>query len=323
MRNKKILVTGGAGFIGYHLTKSLINKNCKVRVVDINPVHFYKNKFEYIKKNKNFSYSKIDLSSKIKSKLNNLSHVFHLAATLGVKNINKNPYNSFRNNMSSLINLIDNLKRYSPNCILIYFSSSEVYAPLVAKKKVSIPTKEDIDLLINKDIIERDSYYLSKLIGEKIVQLSGLKYIILRPHNIYGPNMGFKHVISELIKKMQPTKNNKNRTCQIFSPNHTRSFCYIDDAIKQIKNISFNKNSHNKIINIGNSKEEIKIYKLAKLIKKILKSNIILKKGPITLGSPPRRVPNTKKNIKISKSKDYVSLKEGIKETIDWVYKRN
>ena len=125
------------------------------------------------------------------------------------------------------------------------------------KKKVSIPTKEDIDLLINKDIIERDSYYLSKLIGEKIVQLSGLKYIILRPHNIYGPHMGFKHVISELIKKMQPTKNNKNRTCQIFSPNHTRSFCYIDDAIKQIKNISFNKNSHNKIINIGNSKEEI------------------------------------------------------------------
>ena len=137
---------------------------------------------------------------------------------------------------------MDNLRKYSPNSVLVYFSSSEVYSPLISKKLIRLPAKEDVDLLINKNIINRDSYYLSKLLGEKIVQLSGLKYIILRPHNIYGPKMGFKHVISELIKKMEVSKRNKNKRCKIYSPNHTRSFCYVDNAVDQIINISFTHN---------------------------------------------------------------------------------
>jgi len=320
MQNKKVLVTGGAGFIGYHLSKSLVKKNYLVKVIDRELIHFYNKNFQKLKNNKNFIYSKTNLNSKIKDKFHNISHAFHLAASLGVKNISENPYETFKNNVDSLINLIDNLKKYSPQCILIYFSSSEVYAPLVAKKKTTIPTKEDIDLLINKNIINRDSYYLSKLLGEKIIQLCGLKYIILRPHNIYGPHMGFRHVISELIKKM---KKNRNKDCEIFSPNHTRSFCYIDDAINQINSISFNKKSYNQIFNIGNSRNEIKMYELAKLIKDILKSNVILKKGVITPGSPSRRVPDTKKNFKITKFKKFVTLREGIKKTINWVYSRN
>ena len=63
-------------------------------------------------------------------------------------------------------------------CVLIYFSSSEVYSPIIASQKKKLPTNENVNLLVNKSIIKRDSYYLSKLIGEKIVQLSGLKYII-------------------------------------------------------------------------------------------------------------------------------------------------
>jgi nucleoside-diphosphate-sugar epimerase len=177
--------------------------------------------------------------------------------------------------------------------------------------------------LIGKDTINRDSYYLSKILGEKILQLSGLKYIILRPHNIYGPNMGFRHVISELIKKMTDSKKKVGKNCKVFSPNHTRSFCYIDDAINQIINISFNKKSENKIFNVGNSKDEIKIYELARLIKNILKSNVVLKKGEVTPGSPSRRVPDMKKNIKITKIKKLTSLKNGIKKTIDWVVKKH
>ena len=319
MFNKKILITGGAGFIGYHLTKCLIDKKYTIKVIDKNPFYFYKKKFKNLKKNANFTYTQIDLNSRIQTKFNNFSHVFHLAASLGVKNINENPSETFKNNINSLINLVDNLKKNSPNCILIYFSSSEVYSPLVQKKLTKIPTSEDIDLLINKEIINRDSYYLSKILGEKILQLSGLKHIILRPHNIYGPNMGFRHVISELIKKMAGSKRGGKINCKIFSPNHTRSFCYIDDAIRQIISISFNKKSQNEIVNIGNSTEEIKIYELAKLIKNILKSSVILEKGEITPGSPSRRVPDMKKNIKITKIRKLISLDEGIKKTINWV----
>ena len=191
MLHKKILITGGAGFIGYHLTNYLLKKNYLIKIIDKFPIYYQNNNLKNFQKYKNFSYSKINLKFKIRKKFNDLSHVFHLAASLGVKNINKNPYDSFKNNINSLINLIDNLKNYSPNSTLIYFSSSEVYSPLISRKKLKLPAKEDVDLLVSKEVIKRDSYYLSKLIGEKIVQLSGLKYIILRPHNIYGPQMGF------------------------------------------------------------------------------------------------------------------------------------
>ena len=323
MPNKKILITGGAGFIGYHLTKKLLEKKYSIKVVDKFPIYYYKNNIKNLKKDKNFSYSRINLKFKLKNKFGNLSHVFHLAASLGVKNINKKPYEAFKNNINSLVNLVDNLRKYSPNSVLVYFSSSEVYSPLISKKLIRVPAKEDVDLLINKNIINRDSYYLSKLLGEKIVQLSGLKYIILRPHNIYGPKMGFKHVISELIKKMEVSKRNKNKRCKIYSPNPTRSFCYVDNAVDQIINISFNKKSHDQIFNIGNSKGEIKIFTLAQLIKSILKSKVVLTKGPITLGSPRRRVPDTKKNIKITKLKKLVNLEEGIQKSIEWFYEKN
>ena len=318
MQIKKSIITGGAGFIGLHLSKLLLKKKISTCVIDKISKSKIKNKYKLFE-NKRLKFIKVNLDKPIKKRLSNFSHVFHLAASLGVKNINKNPYKSFKNNLNSLLNLINNLKKNSPNCVLIYFSTSEVYSPLIQKKKIKIPTKENIDLLVNEKIINRDSYYLSKLIGEKIVQLSGLRFIILRPHNIYGPFMGYRHVISELIKRM----NSKDKICKIYSPNHTRSFCYIDDAIEQIFKISTSKKSINQIINIGNSKDEIKIFDLAKMIKTIIKTNIKLCKGSITQGSPRRRVPDTKKVISISKLKTYTSLKTGIKKTAEWVQKKN
>ena len=167
MLHKKILITGGAGFIGYHLTNYLLKKNYLIKIIDKFPIYYQNNNLKNFQKYKNFSYSKINLKFKIRKKFNDLSHVFHLAASLGVKNINKNPYDSFKNNINSLINLIDNLKNYNPNSTLIYFSSSEVYSPLISRKKLKLPAKEDVDLLVSKEVIKRDSYYLSKLIGEK------------------------------------------------------------------------------------------------------------------------------------------------------------
>ena len=60
--------------------------------------------------------------------------------------------------------------------------------------------------MIKKEIIPRDSYYLSKILNEKILQLSGLNYVILRPHNIYGPRMGYRHVIPELFSRISKSK---------------------------------------------------------------------------------------------------------------------
>ena len=63
--------------------------------------------------------------------------------------------------------------------------------------------------MIENNIIDRDAYFLSKIFNEKIAQLANIKYLILRPHNIYGPRMGYSHVIPELIKKFIIEKKRK------------------------------------------------------------------------------------------------------------------
>lgn len=103
-----------------------------------------------------------------------------------------------------------------------------------------------------------------------------------------------------------------------FSPSHTRAFCYIDDAINQIIKLSLSEKNYGKIFNIGNQNEEIKIYDLAKKIKKQLNSKAMLVKGKNTDGSPIRRIPSMKKTFKNTGYKVMTSLDKGIRKTIDW-----
>ena len=130
--------------------------------------------------------------------------------------------------------------------------------------------------------------------------------------------MGFSHVIPELIKKI---KFQKSKKIKIYSPSHKRAFCYIDDAIEQIVGLSFGTKAKNKTFNIGNSREEIKIFDLAKMIKNKLKSKKKLIKYIYTSGSPKRRVPSMSKTSSYLKKTKYINLNKGIQNYINW-YKR-
>lgn len=307
---KKALITGAAGFIGYHVAIRLLKKNFKLILLD-NFTRGKKDKyFNRLIKNKNVTFKNIDLTKPISIKEKNINYVFHFAAHLGVKNVISNPNRTFNDNIKMLVNLLDTLKKFNSKTKFIFFSTSEVYSPLIQSNKAIFPLKEDVDLVIKNQATPRDSYYLSKIIGERIVQLSGLKFVCFRPHNIYGPRMGYSHVIPELIKKIN--SGNKN-SIKVYSPTHKRAFCYIDDAIDQIISVSFSKVA-NKIFNIGNSNQEIKMFELAKLIKKICNSKVGLKKTFDTPGSPKRRIPSLVKIKKYINKKKYISLNEGIKQ---------
>ena len=312
---KKILITGGAGFIGYHLANHLSkNKNNFIYIFDNLSRGRVDIEFKKLLLRKNVKFYNIDLSKQISIKIKNISITYHLAAKVGVANVNKSPLDTINTNMLSLINTIKFLKKNNLKSKLIFFSTSEVYSPLIFNKISKQPYSEKENLIINNKIKSRDSYYLSKLFGEKYVKLSGINYIILRPHNIYGPRMGFSHVIPELIKKLKNLKNVK-----VCSPNHTRAFCYIEDAIAQI--LFIEKSKVNEIYNIGNPKEEIKIIKLANFIKKIINSKARLKKDIVTIGSPPKRFPNIKKLKKLDYHKKFTNLNEGLIKTIQWYEK--
>ena len=313
---KNILVTGGVGFIGYHLIRELLKKKFNIFIYDNLIRGKFDKDFKLLLNNKNCKFIKKDLNKKIIIK-KKFDYIFHLAATVGVKNVNCNPIETFSNNTNPLMNILNGLnKNNNKNLKIIFFSTSEVYSPLIGSKKYKFPYKENEEIQIENRIIPRNSYYLSKLFCEKIIQMSGYDYLILRPHNIYGPRMGFSHVVPELIKKFNEKKNIK-----VYSHNHTRSFCFIDDAILQIIKLSFNKKFYNQTFNIGNDKEEIKIMELAKKIAKIKNSKKKLVKMEVTPGSPNRRCPNINKIKKLIKLKKFINLSNGLKQTINWYEK--
>ena len=314
MRN--ILITGGAGFIGYHLSLKLAKRN-HITIID----NFSRGKLDTqlteLLKKKNIKIIKKDISKKLTFK-KKFDYIFHLAATVGVKNVNKDPSFTIQNNIMPAFNLINYLYKNNRNCIFVFFSTSEVYSPLIKIKKNIFPLKEDYDLMLPSKTNARDSYFISKIFVEKFLKLSNIKYIIYRPHNIYGPRMGMSHVIPELIKKIILDSNTK---VKIYSPNHKRVFCYIDDCINQIISTCFKKRYFNEVLNIGSNQKEIKIYKLAKLINALNANKKKLIKSTITPGSPHRRIPDIRKITKSINNYKETKLLEGIKKTIRWYIK--
>lgn len=125
--------------------------------------------------------------------------------------------------------------------------------------------------------------------------------------------MGYSHVIPELIYKIK-----RGKTCKIYSPDHSRAFCYIDDAINQVIKLSFSNKMYNSIYNIGNMNEEIKIFQLAKMIKNIVNKKCLIKKFKDTPGSPKRRVPNMKKTLQNLKNYKFTNLNNGLIKTVEW-----
>ena len=314
---KKILITGAAGFIGFHLIKKLIkNKNYSITIVDNLSRGRIDDEFRKIIQLNKIKFLKKDLSKKLVFNTN-FDYIFHLAAIVGVSNVEKQPIKTFKNNLSSTINLIEafSLKKNKP--VFIFFSTSEVYQPLLEKKILNFPTSEKQTFIYPNEFHPRQSYYLSKFFSEIVINLSRIRFIIYRPHNIYGPRMGYSHVVPELFLKF---KNKKK--IDVFSPYHKRAFCYIDDAINQILKSCFNKKSLNNVFNIGNMKQETRIIDLVKGIGKILnsKKKIIIKSN--TKGSPSRRLPNIYKIKKITKIKNFTPLMVGLKKTLNW-YEKN
>lgn len=225
-----------------------------------------------------------------------------------------NPYITLKDNILTTINLINFSQKQKKLKKICFTSTSEVYAHSLKKKLVGYPTSENIDLLIPKEFDSRSSYLLSKIVGEHLMNYSNLNFVIFRPHNIFGPDMGFSHVIPQLTKKFLKDKNEK---IIIRNSKHKRTFCNIDFAIDLIFNISHNKKLTKKIFNIGSPEKDISIMMLAKKIKKILSSKKVLIQSNLYEDSSPE-----KRRPKMNRSLKYVGHKHnfetGLKETVLW-----
>lgn len=301
----KILITGGTGFIGSHLANYLTcNPQNDVTICDNNFRGTYDDFVSNIK------YIECDLTKKEEyEKLDNYDLVYHLAAINGTKNFYKIPYEVLKINTLININLIEWCKEKNIKKIL-YASSSEVYASTPFK---TVPTKEDVLLSIEDVYNPRWSYAGTKILGELMFINSGLNFSIVRPHNIYGPRMGYDHVIPEVISRILKKEN----PFKVYGADQTRSFCFIDDAVKMMESIMNTDLSNSKTINLGVD-DEISVIDLINKLFKVFDYFPTLDIVNSQQGSVIRRCPDVTLLQEIIGKVEMTDLNEGIKKTCDW-----
>lgn len=328
---KKILITGGAGFIGYHLAKHLIKKHkdeVELVLVD-NLVHGDADKdFKELLDNRRIKFLNLDLTDLgVYKKLGGgYDHVYHLAAINSTKLFYEIPHEILRIGTLSLVYMLEWFNERNHEGKFCFTSSNEVYAGgLNAFGKLQIPTPENVPLVIEDPYNPRWSYGASKLIGELFVisyaKRFNFKALIVRPHNFYGPRAGYGgHVIPDFCERIYK----KSDPFQIYGGDNTRTFCYIDDAVRAMQMLMDSPRTNNQpieTVHIGDL-HEITVKKLAEMMFKV--SNWRPKKldiRPSPEGSVKRRLADVSKLRKITGWEAKISLGEGLSRTWKWYFK--
>jgi len=315
-----IVVTGCAGFIGFHLTKNLLEKNKKVIGIDIIDKYYdpkkKKNSLKILKKYKNFKFFKIDLNKYdlIYSKLKNykVELIIHLAAQPGVRISIKKPHNTLKQNLVPFINILE-IARLKKVKKFLFASSSSIYGdtkiyPFVEKDNQNVPVSVYGATKLSNEIIA--SSYSKNF---------NMKTIALRFFTVYGPygrpDMAYYSFLDDL---------KKNKKIRVFNKGHMmRDFTYIDDVIKGIISlINFKMKKNHDVINIGKGKPD-QLMELIKLIEVNYKKKFKIEYTKnIPNGDIKKTFSNVNKAKKLIKWKPKVNLDEGIKRFVNW-YKLN
>lgn len=320
----KILVTGVAGFIGFHLANRLLNSGHTIVGLD-NLNDYYspslkKHRLNLLRKKfdiKKFYFIKADIEKKATFnkifKKYNFNLVVHLAAQAGVRYSFDNPQKYINSNIIGFFNLLENIKKKRKTA-LIFASSSSVYGNI--KKKIYSE-----DLNCNKP---KQLYASTKLSNELMAysyhDLYSLKVIGLRFFTVYGP---FGRPDMSILKFTRKILNNEKVNLFNFGV-HSRDFTYIDDIIegilKAIIVLTKKKNSYFEIFNLGNNKP-IKLMKLVKILSKYLnltpKINFLIRQKGDMLETKAS-ILKAKKELGYSPK---IDIDVGLKKFIDW-YKK-
>lgn len=313
---KKYLVTGGTGFIGSALVKRLVKEGNVVRVLDNNARGSIK-KLGDVYKDIEFVEGDIRDPEIVKKACIGIDSVAHLAYINGTEYFYKMPELVLDVGVRGMLNVIDaciesNIKE------LILASSSEVY-----QSTDRIPTDEIVPLIIPDPLNPRYSYGAGKIISEMLAINYGRKHfdrvLIFRPFNVYGPNMGWEHVIPQFSLRMSELASKTQGAVLDFPIQggglETRAFIYIDDFIDGLMRV-VEKGEHLQTYHIG-TMNEVAIKDVAHQVGSYFKKEIRIIGGEITQGSVSRRCPDNRKVCALGFCPK-ISLKDGINATAAW-----
>lgn len=312
----RILVTGGLGFLGAPLVRKLVQAGHRVRVLD-NASRGKQDRLGDIMDEIEVVLGDIRDPEVTGRALEGQDAVCHLAFINGTRYFYERPGTVLEVGVKGMINVLESCRRHGIGRLYLA-SSSEVY-----QSPPQVPTDERAPLTVPDPHNPRYSYGGAKIISELLALHWGSEFMdhiaIFRPHNVYGPEMGWEHVIPQLTRRIiqqQAAAGGAEVALPIQgSGMQSRAFIYIDDFTDGLIRV-IEQGRHREIYHIG-TMDEIQIGQLAQQIAQCLGLRVRLVPGQEAPGGTERRCPDTRK-LQTLGFAPKIGLAEGLKRTVPW-----
>jgi UDP-glucose 4-epimerase len=298
------LITGGAGFIGSALANRLVSEGDEVVAFD----RMSRGKETRLADGVEIYPGDIRNPGLVETAAANCDTIWHLAYIQGTQTFYAEPREVIDVALRGILNVLD----VAEGKDFFLVSSSEVY-----QEPGVYPTPEDVPLVVPDVTNPRYSYGAGKIASEvaTLAHADRLnRAIIVRPHNIYGPDMGEDHVIPQFIRRMQSLQGD-NFPVQ-GTGQETRAFCYIDDCIDGLLTL-YERGEHGNVYHLGNDTQEVTMMHLAREVAGFWNRSVYVKPGELPKGSPTRRLPDIRKMLRLGYV-PRVPLFDGLRSTVKW-----
>lgn len=312
IKNKRIFITGGAGFISNKLISRYVDNN-EIVVFD-NFVRDTLSSSEFAN-HKNITIVKgdvLDYDLVLKS-MEGADVVVHAAAIAGIDTVILKPTLTMRVNMIGTANVLEAARVHGVSDRVVDFSTSEVFGSHAFK------STEDSDTVSGSAGEARWTYAVSKLAAEHLSfayhKEFGLPTVSVRPFNVYGPGQTGEGAIQIFIKRAL-----KDEDIFIYGDgNQIRAWCFVEDFVDCLVQTIENPDAVGESFNIGNSRAVMTTYGLAQTVCRVLGSKSKIKFKPALSAEIELRIPSVEKADEILGFKAQVDLEEGILRTAEWI----
>jgi len=315
MNTKHYLVTGGTGFIGSAVVRRLLRDGHRVRVLDDNSrghsrrLHDIDGAFEFIN-------GDIRDAATVQRACQGVDSVCHLAYVNGTEFFYTKPELILEVAVSGMMNVLNGCRAEGVRELALA-SSSEVY-----QTPPMVPTTEEVPLSVPDPLNPRYSYGGGKIISELLALNYGRAFfdrvVIFRPHNVYGADMGWEHVVPQFVLRMRDLARLSGDTVRFpiqGSGRETRAFVHIDDFTDGVA-LVLNRGEHLGIYNIGTN-EEASVSSLAQLVGRCFNREVVVVPGTLQPGSTLRRCPDISKLSRLGFAPTR-TLRDGLPAVARW-----
>lgn len=307
LEDKKILVTGGAGFIGSEVVRQLSKMGSKITVFDnySSGRMRYLDGIPFVKQVKGSITNKEDIVKVVK----NINYIINLAALPFIPDSYFYPEEFFKVNTEGTINLLMVCKKLKNLRNFVHISTSEVYG-----------TAKTVPMSESHPTLPQSTYAASKLAGERAAYTlhkeQNIPVVIIRPFNSYGPRITQPYIIPEIITQILQ----QNSTIKLGNIESSRDFTFVSDTARGIISGMLANNAIGETINIG-SNNSYKIKDLVKMISRIIDKKITIKTDSTRLRpfDVQKLVCDNNKAKKLLDWRPEVSIEEGLKITTEWL----